>query len=173
MFVAGVPMLFLTGLMAGLSIPIALIVNLGHCAPLPLISAVPATLEGEALGTASRSGLEFRSRPKGQNDFIFSVDAEEKGFLGSVTIITFYSLILISGIRIASQARDRLGKILAIGVVTVLFSHLFINIGINIRSMPVTSIPLPLWSYSGSSVVCSLIAIGILQKYIYRRSHRI
>ena len=61
---------------------------------------------------------------------------------------------------------------MAIGVVTLLFSHVFINIGMNIRLMPVTGIPLPLLSYGGSSVVCSLIAIGILHNiHIYRKSY--
>jgi rod shape determining protein RodA len=59
-----------------------------------------------------------------------------------------------------------------VGVVTMLFSHIFINIGMNIRLMPVTGIPLPLLSYGGSSVLCSLIAIGVLQNvYFYRRSY--
>ena len=81
-------------------------------------------------------------------------------------------MILFTGIRIAGQARDRLGKLLAVGVVTLLFGHVFINIGMNIRIMPVTGIPLPLLSYGGSSVVCSLIAIGMLQNvYIYRKGY--
>ena len=81
-------------------------------------------------------------------------------------------MVLFTGIRIAGQARDRLGKILAVGVVALFFSHVFINIGMNIRLMPVTGIPLPLLSYGGSSVLCSLIAIGILQNvYMYRRSY--
>jgi rod shape determining protein RodA len=106
------------------------------------------------------------------NDFIFSVIAEEKGFLGSATVIVLYTVILFTGIKIAGQARDRLGKLLAIGIVTMLFSHVFINIGMNIRMMPVTGIPLPLLSYGGTSVLCSLVAAGILQSiYIYRRSY--
>ena len=64
------------------------------------------------------------------------------------------------------------GKLLAAGVVTLLFSHVFINIGMNIRLMPVTGVPLPLLSYGGSSVLSSLIAIGILQNvYMYRKSY--
>src|SRR5207247_5364194 len=106
------------------------------------------------------------------NDFIFSVIAEEKGFLGSVVVLSLYSVILFTGIRIAGQARDRLGKLLAVGVVTMLFSHVFINIGMNIRLVPVTGIPLPLLSYGGTSVLCSLIAIAILQNiHIYGRSY--
>ena len=105
-------------------------------------------------------------------DFIFSVIAEEKGFVGSVIVITLYAVILFTGLRIAGQARDRLGKVLAAGVVTLLFSHIFINIGMNIRLMPVTGIPLPLLSYGGSSVLASLIALGMLQNvHIYRKGY--
>jgi rod shape determining protein RodA len=72
----------------------------------------------------------------------------------------------------AGQARDRLGKIMAVGVVTLIFSHVFINIGMNIRIVPVTGIPLPLLSYGGSSVLTSLIALGMLQNvYIYRKTY--
>jgi rod shape determining protein RodA len=106
------------------------------------------------------------------NDFIFSVIAEESGFVGSVIVLTLYGVVLFTGIRIAGQARDRLGKLMAVGVVTLLFSHVFINIGMNIRIMPVTGVPLPLLSYGGSSVLGSLIAMGILQNvYIYRKAY--
>ena len=81
-------------------------------------------------------------------------------------------VVLFTGIRIAGQARDRLGKLLAVGVVTLLFSHVFINIGMNIRIVPVTGVPLPLLSYGGSSVLGSLIAMGLLQNvYIYRKAY--
>ena len=106
------------------------------------------------------------------NDFIFSVIAEESGFVGSVIVLTLYSVVLFTGIRIAGQARDRLGKLLAVGVVTLLFSHVFINIGMNVRIMPVTGVPLPLLSYGGSSVLGSLIAMGMLQNvYLYRKAY--
>ena len=104
------------------------------------------------------------------NDFIFSVIAEEKGFVGSLVVLTLYAVVLFTGIRIAGQARDRLGKMIAVGVVTLIFSHVFINIGMNIRIVPVTGIPLPLLSYGGSSVLGSLIALGMLQNvYMYRK----
>jgi rod shape determining protein RodA len=106
------------------------------------------------------------------NDFIFSVIAEESGFVGSVIVLTLYGVVLFIGIRIAGQARDRLGKLMAVGVVTLLFSHVFINIGMNIRLMPVTGVPLPLLSYGGSSVLGSLIAMGMLQNvYMYRKNY--
>jgi rod shape determining protein RodA len=92
--------------------------------------------------------------------------------MGTALVIALYAMVLFTGIRIAGQARDRLGKLLAVGVVTMLFSHVFINIGMNIRLMPVTGVPLPFLSYGGSAVLCSLIAIGILQNVnLYRRSY--
>jgi rod shape determining protein RodA len=104
------------------------------------------------------------------NDFIFSVIAEEKGFVGSFVVLTLYGAVLFTGLRIAGQARDRLGKLVAVGVVTLLYSHIFINIGMNIRLVPVTGIPLPLLSYGGSSVLVSLIAMGMMQNvYLYRK----
>jgi rod shape determining protein RodA len=106
------------------------------------------------------------------NDFVFSVIAEEKGFAGSVAVLMLYLIFILSGIMIAAQARDILGRAMAVGVVTLFFSQAFINIGMNIRIMPVTGIPLPLISYGGSSVLSSMIGVGILLNvHRYRRSY--
>jgi len=137
-----------------------------------LISVGSGGLTGKGWRQGTQYALGFLPQAGAHNDFIFSVIAEEEGFVGSVVILTLYATLLFSGIKIASQARDRLGQLLAAGVVTLLFCHVFINIGMNIRLMPVTGIPLPLLSYGGSSVICSLIAIGILHSvHIYRRSY--
>jgi rod shape determining protein RodA len=135
-----------------------------------LISVGSGGIWGKGWREGDQVRLGFMPRMGVHNDFIFSVIAEEKGFLGSVTVIALYTVVLFAGMRTASQARDRLGKLLAVGVVTLLFSHIFINIGMNIRIVPVTGIPLPLLSYGGSSVLASLIAAGILQNvYLYRK----
>jgi len=137
-----------------------------------LISVGSGGFAGKGWRQGTQNALGYLPRAVAHNDFIFSVIAEENGFVGSVIVLTLYLMVLFSGIKIAGQARDRLGKLLAIGVVVLLFSHVFINIGMNIRLMPVTGIPLPLLSYGGSSVLCSLIAAGILQNvYLYRRSY--
>jgi rod shape determining protein RodA len=137
-----------------------------------LISVGSGGLTGKGWRQGTQYSLGFLPRSVAHNDFIFSVIAEEKGFVGSVTVLTLYAVVLFSGIKIASQARDRLGRILAVGVVALFFSHIFINIGMNIRLMPVKGIPLPLLSYGGSSVLCSMIAIGILQNvHMYRRAY--
>ena len=137
-----------------------------------LISVGSGGLTGKGWRQGTQNALGYLPRAVAHNDFIFSVIAEEEGFVGSVVVITLYSLVLFTGIRIAGQARDRLGKVLAVGVVTLLFSHVFINIGMNVRIMPVTGVPLPLLSYGGSSVLGSLIAMGILQNvYIHRKAY--
>jgi rod shape determining protein RodA len=137
-----------------------------------LISVGSGGLTGKGWRQGTQNALGYLPRPVAHNDFIFSVIAEEAGFVGSVTVLTLYGLVLFTGIRIAGQARDRLGKLMAVGVVTLLFSHVFINLGMNIRIMPVTGVPLPLLSYGGSSVLGSLIAMGILQNvYIYRKTY--
>jgi len=137
-----------------------------------LISVGSGGLTGKGWRLGTQKALGFLPRPVAHNDFIFSVIAEESGFVGSVIVLTLYGVVLFSGIRIAGQARDRLGKMMAVGVVALLFSHVFINIGMNIRLMPVTGVPLPLLSYGGSSVLGSLIAMGILQNvYTHRKAY--
>jgi rod shape determining protein RodA len=197
MFAAGVPNRMLAGLVGGVGLLVILGLALILYAPAKfkimesyqsgrlleffgrkksynveqaLISIGSGGLTGKGWRQGTQHSLGFLPTAGAHNDFIFSVIAEEEGFVGSVTVLTLYTVLLFSGIKIASQARDRLGQLMAIGVVTLLFSHVFINIGMNIRLMPVTGIPLPLLSYGGSSVVGSLIAIGILHNvHIYRR----
>ena len=137
-----------------------------------LISVGSGGFVGKGWLQGNQTALGFLPRGAAHNDFIFSVIAEEEGFVGSLLVLTLYAVVLFSGIRIAGQARDRLGKLLAAGVVALLFSHVFVNIGMNIRLMPVTGVPLPLLSYGGSAVLCSLIAIGILQNiHIHRKGY--
>ncbi len=199
MFVAGVPSRLLARLVAGVGVLVILGTALVLFAPpkfkivepyqksrllayfgrgesynvkQALISIGSGGLTGKGWRQGTQHVLGYLPPAGAHNDFIFSVIAEEEGFVGSVVVLTLYTVLLFSGIKIASQARDRLGQLMAIGVVTLLFSHVFINIGMNIRLMPVTGIPLPLLSYGGSSVICSLIAIGILHNvHIYRRYH--
>ncbi|MEJ0090673.1 MAG: rod shape-determining protein RodA [Limisphaerales bacterium] len=137
-----------------------------------LISVGSGGLFGKGWRKGDQTALGFLPPGAAHNDFIFSVIAEEEGFVGSIVVLTLYAVIFFTGLRIAGQARDRLGKLVAVGVVTLLFSHVFVNIGMNIRIVPVTGIPLPLLSYGGSSVLCSLIALGLMQNvHIHRRGY--
>ena len=137
-----------------------------------LISVGSGGLLGKGWRQGTQNALGYLPRAVAHNDFIFSVIAEEEGFVGGVIVLALYAVVLFTGLRIAGQARDRLGKLVAVGVVTLIFSHVFINIGMNIRIMPVTGVPLPLLSYGGSSVLCSLIAVGLMQNiHIHRRGY--
>ena len=146
--------------------------NDSHNVRQALISVGSGGLTGKGWRQGTQNALGYLPRAVAHNDFIFSVIAEESGFVGSVIVLTLYGAVLFIGIRIAGQARDRLGKLIAVGVVALLFSHVFINIGMNIRLMPVTGVPLPLLSYGGSSVLVSLIAMGLLHNvHTYRRTY--
>jgi rod shape determining protein RodA len=137
-----------------------------------LISVGSGGLTGKGWCQGTQNALGYLPRGVAHNDFIFSVIAEEKGFVGSMVVLALYGLLIFSGLLVASLARDRLGKTLAIGIVALWFSHVFINIGMNIRLMPVTGLPLPLLSDGGSSVLCFLLSIGLLENiYLYRRSY--
>ncbi len=137
-----------------------------------LISVGSGGLTGKGWRRGTVNGLGYLPRLGAHNDFIFSVIAEESGFIGSVAVVGLYTVVLIGGLMIAGQARDRLGRLIAVGVVALWFAHVFINIGMNIGLVPVTGIPLPLLSYGGSAAVCALLALGFLQNvHIYRRSY--
>ena len=128
-----------------------------------MISVGSGGLYGKGWAQGIQNAHGYLPRGVSHNDFIFSVIAEESGFVGSALVVILYTTVFISGIRVAGQTRDRLGRLLAVGVIVMLFSHVFVNIGMNIRLVPVTGVPLPLLSYGGTSIVCSLMALGLLQ----------
>lgn len=137
-----------------------------------LISVGSGGFWGKGWRQGTQNSLGYLPRGVAHNDFIFSVIAEESGFAGSLLVLGLYGALLFSGLHIASQARDPLGRLMAVGVVTFFFTHVFINLGMNIRLMPVTGIPLPLLSYGGTSALVTLLAAGLLHNvYSYRNQH--
>jgi rod shape determining protein RodA len=132
-----------------------------------LISVGSGGLAGKGWTKGTQAQLGYLPRSVAHNDFIFSVIAEEKGFLGSITVLGLFGLVLFNGIRIAGLARDRLGTLLAVGV-TVLFTvHVFVNIAMTIGLVPITGIPLPFISYGGSFVLSCCLLQGLVQS-VYR-----
>jgi len=124
---------------------------------------------GKGFGKGKQNTLGFLS--ESHTDFIFSVIAEETGFLGSCILITLYNILLLSALRTAIVARDAFGQYLAIGISSLLFFHSFINIGMCIRIAPVTGLPLPLVSYGGSFIVITMTYLGLLQSiYTHRKT---
>jgi rod shape determining protein RodA len=107
--------------------------------------------------------------PEQQSDFPFPVFAEDWGFAGGLVMIGLYTFVVLWGIRIASHAKDRFGAALAIGISAMIFWHAFFNIGMVTGVLPVVGVPLPLFSYGGSSVTTVLIGIGLLMNVSMRR----
>jgi len=132
-----------------------------------LISVGSGGFAGKGWKQGTQAQLGYLPRGVAHNDFIFSVLAEEKGFIGSLAVIGLFGLVLFNGIRIAGLARDRFGTLLALGV-TVLFAvHVFVNIAMTIGLVPVTGIPLPFISYGGSFVLSCCLLQGLVQS-VYR-----
>ena len=119
---------------------------------------------GGFLGNGIFSGLQSQLNflPAQHTDFIFSVVGEELGFLGVIFLLGLYVLILWRGIKIALEARDLLGSLLATGAVSFLFFHIVVNIGMAMGMLPATGLPLPFLSYGGSFMISNLLVIGIL-----------
>lgn len=137
-----------------------------------LISVGSGGMTGKGWCQGTQNALGYLPKTVAHNDFIFSVIAEEWGFLGSMAVLCLNAVVVIQGLRIASQARDRMGRVISTGVVMLWFSHVFINIGMNIRLMPVTGLPLPLLSDGGSSALSFMVAMGLLQNVkLYKRNY--
>ncbi|NOY75354.1 MAG: rod shape-determining protein RodA [Kiritimatiellaeota bacterium] len=127
-------------------------------------------LFGKGLFQSTQSTLGFIPKTVANSDFIFSVIAEENGFVGSLVVLGCYLLLIASTMRTAAIARDSFGRYLAVGTGTLLFVHSFVNIGMTVRLMPVTGLPLPLVSLGGSFIVSTMISLGILQSIHIRDS---
>jgi rod shape determining protein RodA len=110
---------------------------------------------------ATQTQLDFI--PEHHTDFIFSVVGESFGFVGCALILALYALIVWRGLRILTMAKNLFGALIAGGVVGMLLFQMFVNVGMTIGIMPITGIPLPLFSYGGSSVLMTFMAIGLLQ----------
>ena len=117
-------------------------------------------LLGKGIAGATQSRLAFL--PERHTDFVFAVFAEEWGFVGCLALIVCYAFFLLRGFEIAAASRDPQGRLLALGVTALLGSQILINLGMVMGLLPVVGIPLPLMSYGGSSMVVSLMAVGLL-----------
>ena len=136
------------------------------------ISAATGGLVGKGLFKGTQAQLGYLPQAVAHNDFIFSVIAEETGFLGSAFVVGLFCLMVANSIRIAGLARDRFGMQLAIGVSMIFLVHFFINIGMTIGITPITGLPLPFLSYGGSFVLSCFILQGLVQSvYRYRKDH--
>ncbi len=107
--------------------------------------------------------------PERHTDFAFSIWAEEWGFLGSLFFLAVYFSLIFWGLNIAASSRDKFGTLLCVGVVSLIFWQAFINLAMVMGLLPVVGMPLPLFSYGGSSLVTTMAGIGILLNVRMRR----
>ncbi|HOG47111.1 MAG TPA: FtsW/RodA/SpoVE family cell cycle protein [Anaerolineae bacterium] len=126
-----------------------------------LIGIGSGGLWGKGLGLGTQSQLSFlRVR---HTDYIFAVLAEELGFVGSMLLLGLFTGLLMRIIHIGAKAADAYGRLIATGVFTMIFVQIFINIGFHVRLLPVTGLPLPLISYGGSSLITTLLGLGLVE----------
>jgi rod shape determining protein RodA len=122
---------------------------------------------GKGFRKGTQSQLEFL--PERHTDFIFSVLSEEHGFFGSLLTLTLFCGLFIVLIRISSTARDKFGALLVVGVLAYLFWHMVVNMGMVIGLLPIVGVPLPLLSYGGSSMMTTMLGLGLVSSIAYRR----
>ena len=129
---------------------------------------------GQVWGKGFGKGTQSQGRfiPENHTDFVFTVVGEEGGFVFSAALVALYGLLLFRGAIAMAQAEDSLGKLLVTGVVSMFAFHVIVNMGMTIGVMPVTGIPLPLFSYGGSSLLINMAAIGLVLGVGMRR-HRL
>ncbi len=124
-------------------------------------------LAGKGLLQGSQGQLDFL--PEKQTDFIFTMMAEELGFLGALLAIALYAILIGFAMTLAARVRTTYGRLLAAGVAALLFIHIFINMAMVMGMIPVVGVPLPFLSYGGSFLIATLMACGLLQHvYIHR-----
>ena len=122
---------------------------------------------GKGLFEGTQSQLNFL--PENHTDFIFAVVGEELGFVGAVILLLLYLVIFLRGLSIAKNASDVFGRLLAVGITSMLAFHVLVNVGMTTGIMPVTGIPLPLMSYGVSALTTDILAIAILMNIHMRK----
>ena len=127
-------------------------------------------LFGKGLFAGTQSQLNFL--PENHTDFIFAVVGEELGFIGATILLLLYLVVLWRGIKIAQQAQDSFGMLLAVGITSMLAFHVLVNVGMTADIMPVTGIPLPFMSYGVSALTTNMFAVAILLN-IYLRNQKL
>ena len=127
-------------------------------------------LFGKGLRGGTQSQLGFL--PERTTDFIFSIFAEEWGFVGSFFLISIYGVFIYRNIMILYNARDTFATLVVAGILGMFLFHIIINIGMSVGIMPITGIPLPFMSYGGSFIITSMIATSLLFNIEMRRYMR-
>jgi rod shape determining protein RodA len=136
-----------------------------------IIQSVTAVGSGGPFGKGFLKGTQshYQYLPQQSTDFIFSILAEEWGFLGSLLVFGLFLLLMLRGIHIASTAKDGFASLVATGIVGLIFFHFLVNVGMAMGIMPITGIPLLFLSHGGSSLWTGMMSVGLLMSiYLHR-----
>lgn len=136
-----------------------------------IIQSIIAIGSGGIFGKGYLKGTQTQLKflPVQQTDFVFSVFAEEWGFLGGLILIIMFSVLILWCLKIALQSRDLLGMLISFGITMLIFWEVFINVGMVLGILPVVGIPMPFFSYGGSSMIILMTAMGFLLNISMRR----
>jgi rod shape determining protein RodA len=124
-------------------------------------------LTGVGFLDGTQKGLAFL--PARHTDFVFSVVGEEFGFLGTVLVLALFTLLIVRGLRIAADSRDPFAGLTVVGILSMLAFQVFVNIGVTVGLVPVTGLPLPIYSYGGTSLLATMAGLGIVLGVRLRR----
>ncbi|MGD8371388.1 MAG: rod shape-determining protein RodA [Syntrophobacterales bacterium] len=136
-----------------------------------IIQSKIAVGSGQFWGKGFLKGTQSQLRfiPEHHTDFIFTVLAEEWGFVGGLLLLALFLSLLLRGLNVARRSRDQFGVLLGFGITTIIFWHVAVNIAMVLGMLPVVGIPLPLVSYGGSSAVVTMASVGILLNVAMRK----
>ncbi len=138
-----------------------------------MISIGSGSIAGKGIGKGEQKSLQYLPPSVSMNDFIFCVLAEETGFVGTATTLGLFTVLLLSGLWTAVRSNDDRGRLVVIGVMTLIFVHIYINIAMSIGLMPITGLPLPFISAGKTFLVTLLAALGIVQSISLHREEKI
>lgn len=194
LFVSGMPLRYLLAIFLCVVAVLPLAANFGlkefqrerlltflHPEADPQGSGWTITQSLTAIGSGGLKGKGFRARDTlveqglvpttiSHTDFIFTVVGEYYGFVGTVTILGLFAALLICGLHVAHHAEDQLGLLLVTGIMTLIFTHVFMNTGMTVSLVPIAGLPLPLISYGGTFTAIILFAMGLVQSvWIHRK----
>ncbi len=138
------------------------------------IQSMIAVGSGQVWGKGYKKGTQAHLNflPEHHTDFIFSVYSEEWGFIGCGVLLMLYALFIMSGLSVAYQSNDKFASLLAFGVTSIFFWHVFINMGMVMGMLPIVGVPLPFMSYGGSALLTAMSGVAILvnianKKYMF------
>jgi rod shape determining protein RodA len=137
--------------------------NTGYQADQAMIALGSGGMEGKGWRKGVETELGYLPKGATYNDLIFPVVGEDFGFRGAAALIIAEGIVLLWCWWVAASARDKIGALVAVGVMTMLFTHIFVNIGMTIQLVPITGIPLPFVSYGGTFLIVCLAAMGLVQ----------